>query len=215
MELLVSSGGIPLPMGQYAVRLDTIKDSVPRPKSEREDYGPSVDVYFTVLSGEFVGQQVSQLWTKKMSDQSNLGKFAIQLSGKPLVGKFDFAPYFGTVGFMIVGPNNAGTASVQSFTPNPQATQAAPVQPVQQVQSQPMPVQPQDVPLQSVPAVPQPQQVVQPQAVQPHQVVPNPPVQQPATYSVEPPVAQPQGEHSEAVPPQPPVTPPPPPLPAE
>ena len=76
MELQVSAGGIDLPMGQYTARFDNITDHVRKEGDKDHGYGPSVDVHFTVLSGEYTGRQVSQIWTKKFSEQINLGKFA-------------------------------------------------------------------------------------------------------------------------------------------
>ena len=189
MQFTVTQSGFNLPVGQYQAQFAGVTPYTPEPGSPGTQYGPAVMVNFTVLSGERAGEQVGKICSTKFSEKSNLGKFAMQLSGKSLdVGaSFDFAAYVGTAGSILVAPNDDGNPAIQTFIRgvHPQV-QPAPVQPiVQQMAAHPQ-VQPQTVTQQA--AVP-------PQAVQ--QIAP----------------VQPQ--YQEALAPQPAVTPPNPPFPAE
>lgn len=105
-------GGASVPPNAYPgefVRVD--------PYSENPEYGDAIKLIWKILKGEFVGQEVSRVVSKKTGPKANLPKFAQMLKGEPLANgeQFDFSEYFGVRGTVVVEATESGGSRVSSF----------------------------------------------------------------------------------------------------
>ena len=111
MSFTMGTGGPPA--GTYLAEFSRIEEFT----EHLDKFGRAVRLVWKVLAGDHAGEEASCICSARLSVKSNLGKFAVALTGGPVSAgtEVDFETFIGARGTIVVEETDNGGTKVTTF----------------------------------------------------------------------------------------------------